>query len=182
MGYQLVGVGASILWTGGWPRPVMAVGDSITWTARGPLRDVVDAKVVARDATRLTDPWFPADVHAAVDCCQPAVVVLNIGVNDAWPLQGPTVDPETWIAAHQALVAGLDVEIIPVTLTQRSLVAAINALTPSYNTYLRDSFPTVVDWDAALVGNVAAYTLDSLHPSEQGSTVLAGLYQAALDP
>jgi hypothetical protein len=61
MGYQLVGVGASILWTGGWPRPVMAVGDSITWTARGPLRDVVDAKVVARDATRLTDPWFPAD-------------------------------------------------------------------------------------------------------------------------
>ena len=86
------------------PLRVLIVGDSIGLDMGGPLQSdlagtgVVSAALDARESTGLTRPDYfnwPAELPADLKSCEPQVVVVMIGANDAQDFLGPPDVPYT---------------------------------------------------------------------------------------
>lgn len=179
-----------------WPfRPKVAlIGDSITATSEGVLRDeLVRSYHLDIEATPgyRTDQLLPAARQAAAE--QPEQVVINLGTNDAfqsWPIEQSEASLRELIGLFpQARCVHL------VTVNERILDLQQTGLTPRLQAYnqmlarVAASRPgtDLVDWTAAVDAYAAAgepsgpFTFDSVHPLEPGQRDLARLYHRALD-
>ncbi len=186
-----------IPYTGTGPSVAM-VGDSITFAAK-PLID--DRLVAANRRHSVTGVlgWTTATAQPLFDgyaATTPDVFVLDLGTNDLSDIAiGLRGDPATALTALQSRVTaavgqfpGACVVVSTVSAHRSSAwgppYAAYNDAAAAFNTWVRATFPHVLDWEVAVQASLTAGStilMDEVHPNYQGAVVLADLVVQQVD-
>jgi lysophospholipase L1-like esterase len=164
-------------------RRVVVLGDSITAFAEEPIRAGLEDRYLASvtgepryssSQVRLaTFGYDPADADGGV-------VVVNAGTNDV--LQdigvGTALDNLAGIRAYFGERC-----FIPVLVNQHTFFGPLNEWAAWFNFYVvfSGAYPIVVDWDGAVRADPGLVGVDTVHPTDRGNEVLAGLIAEAVD-
>jgi len=167
---------------------VAVIGDSITFLSAADIRAGLNAD---HDHILITGRIGYTSAQLAPDVADfarhdPQVVLFELGTNDVTQRPGGT----TSAAAYEQTMAGYRRDfphacLIATTVgSHRPAAPALNRMATQINTWLKDTFTRVVDWDAYEWANrQAGHVLvadDFIHPNVAGQAALGALDQAAV--
>ena len=173
------------------PVTVAVVGDSITEWGQGALRDDLggdwDLSIDGRAGFRVAEQLPAAAELAAAD---PGQVVVNLGTNDVLQGRSPASAVEDLARMVELFPGARCIHLV--TVNERMVAGRGDLTTPAraVNDGIRrladdDERITVVDWAATIDADASGggrdpLVYDTVHPTERGDHVLAGLYADAL--
>jgi lysophospholipase L1-like esterase len=162
---------------------VAVIGDSITWMSTDAIHDALDPSY-AVEITGVVGATSRLQVHGTdipefreAATTNPDIVIINLGTNDG---DAPAEDVLDDLNRARALFPSAAC-YVPVTLTTHG----VGTFEPSSEAavYVNQVLPRahLADWASAVDAKPSLVGPDGVHPTGDGSVVLADLYKSAAD-
>jgi lysophospholipase L1-like esterase len=170
---------------------VVVIGDSITNNSAAQLHEALDGdhqvKLSGIIGATIADQQIHADEYAATEPL-PAVVVVDLGTNDAWqavPTETSATEIDTMIGKFP------DACIVLTTVNEHVGPPSVkptkdgrlysNELAAALNVELRAKADVVIEWDAQVNIDPGLYLKpDTIHPTPEGAALLGELIDDAI--